>query len=207
MIEWFLRAKHWQLALIFMAIFALMPIFFASYFINVINNTDPFMNDPAAMHFPFWMFVPLVLLLAYDFLYYWSVGMGLHGLIKEPGKLKLKYLQWALAYPIIYMSVALGLSLTFVFSVDGMLFEPGPNMIVIMLLAIPLHLLAIFCGFYKIYFMARLVKSVELGRTARLDEAIVEGVLFWFYFIGIWIIQPKVNEFYEKSLSTPDSEV
>lgn len=59
---------------------------------------------------------------------------------------------------------------------------------------VPLHLFAMFCIFYSIYFVAKTFKTVELQREVRFGEFAGEFFLLWFYMIGIWIIQPKINK-------------
>jgi hypothetical protein len=66
-------------------------------------------------------------------------------------------------------------------------------------------LVAMLAGFYQIYFLAKMVKMVELQREVRFEEYLLECVLFWFYFVGIWIIQPKINQFVE-DLDNPPSK-
>jgi hypothetical protein len=65
-------------------------------------------------------------------------------------------------------------------------------------LMILLHFFSVFCIFYGIYFVAKSLKSVQLGREAELGEYIGEFFLLWFWFIGVWIIQPKINRLFDQ---------
>ena len=58
---------------------------------------------------------------------------------------------------------------------------------------VPVHLFAMFCIFYSLYFVAKTFKTVELQRTVTFSDFAGEFFLLWFYPIGIWIIQPKIN--------------
>jgi len=62
---------------------------------------------------------------------------------------------------------------------------------------IPLHLFSMFCIFYTLYFVAKTFKTVELQREVKFSDFAGEFFLIWFYPIGIWIIQPKINKFIE----------
>lgn len=64
-----------------------------------------------------------------------------------------------------------------------------------MLIIVPLHLLSMFGILYSIYFSAKTFKTVELQRNVQFSDFAGEFFLIWFYFIGVWIIQPKINQF------------
>ena len=61
-------------------------------------------------------------------------------------------------------------------------------------LIILFHLFAIFCIFYCIYFVSKVFKTVELHREVTFSDFAGEFFMIWFFFIGIWIIQPKINK-------------
>ena len=65
----------------------------------------------------------------------------------------------------------------------------------IVAIIIPLHLFSMFCIFYLI---AKTIKTAELQRKVGFGDFAGEFFLLWFYFIGIWINQPKVNKLYGK---------
>ena len=68
----------------------------------------------------------------------------------------------------------------------------------IIALIIPLHLFAMFCIFYAMYFVAKTIKTVELQREVQFSDFVGEFFLIWFYAIGIWILQPKINKMMEE---------
>jgi putative effector of murein hydrolase LrgA (UPF0299 family) len=63
---------------------------------------------------------------------------------------------------------------------------------------IPIHLFAMFCIFYSLYFVAKTIKTVELQRAVTFSDFVLEFFLIWFYPIGIWIIQPQINKMIEE---------
>lgn len=56
-------------------------------------------------------------------------------------------------------------------------------------------------AFYIFYFISRALKTVELQRPVTYYEYIDIFFLLWFYPIGVWFIQPKLNELFDKSTS------
>ncbi|MFN7651888.1 MAG: hypothetical protein ACK5PC_01575 [Cyclobacteriaceae bacterium] len=68
-----------------------------------------------------------------------------------------------------------------------------------MAIIVPMHLFSMFCIFYSLYFVAKTFKTVELQRETAFSDFAGEFFLIWFYPIGIWIIQPKINKIVETS--------
>lgn len=68
---------------------------------------------------------------------------------------------------------------------------------------LPIHLFSVYCIFYCLYFTAKTIKSVELQRPVVFGDFAGEFFLLWFFPIGIWIIQPKINRlFMEDQIET-----
>lgn len=61
------------------------------------------------------------------------------------------------------------------------------------MLVLPLHLLSIAAIFYALFTAARTLKSVELRRPAGFGEYLVDLLLLWFFPVGLWLIQPRVQ--------------
>jgi hypothetical protein len=51
---------------------------------------------------------------------------------------------------------------------------------------------------YLTYWVAKTIKLLELQREVRFSEFIREFFLIWFFPIGIWFIQPKINRWFEE---------
>lgn len=58
---------------------------------------------------------------------------------------------------------------------------------------IPFHVLAMFCMFYALYAVARSIRSIELERPARAGESLELFFGLWFFPVGIWFVQPKMQ--------------
>jgi hypothetical protein len=74
-------------------------------------------------------------------------------------------------------------------------FNPG-----IFAIIFPLHLFSMFCIFYCLYFIAKSLKSVELQRPVTFNDYAGEFVLIWFFPIGVWVIQPRINNIFNDNL-------
>ncbi|MEM7511835.1 MAG: hypothetical protein AAF388_12940 [Bacteroidota bacterium] len=66
---------------------------------------------------------------------------------------------------------------------------------------IPLHLFFMFCLFYSIYYVGKTIKAAEIQQEVRFSDVFGEFMLIWFFPIGIWFIQPRVNAIALKDLS------
>jgi hypothetical protein len=65
---------------------------------------------------------------------------------------------------------------------------------------LPLHLACMVCIFYLLYFVSKNLLLVETGKQVSFYEYAGPFFLLWFFPIGVWIVQPKVNRLYaEKS--------
>jgi hypothetical protein len=47
---------------------------------------------------------------------------------------------------------------------------------------------------YVVLFAAKTLKTIELGRPAKIDEYAGEAFLIWMVPLGIWFIQPRLNK-------------
>jgi len=179
MIEKFLKAKHWE---IFMITFGL------PFLIQISLMTMTIMeNDPMIM-----MITTPILMLLFVFGFFgwfWSIAIGLQQVIPEEFKLKVSRFKTFLLIPVVYMIFFLGFFTTS-FNLGG----PNPAIFTII---VPLHLFSMFCIFYCLYFVAKTFKTVELKRKVTFSDFAGEFFMIWFFPIGIWIIQPKINKMIE----------
>jgi hypothetical protein len=53
-----------------------------------------------------------------------------------------------------------------------------------------------FCIFYCFYFTAKVLKTVELQKPVTFNDYAGEFFLIWFFPIGIWFIQPRINRLF-----------
>lgn len=185
MINRFLKAKHWHL---FLLTFGLPIIFQIVLMISEIfqsqgaENHGPQTGILNTVVFPLIMVVFIVV----TFGWYWSVGVGLQKLVRSDLRMKVSRYKIFLFFAIGYLPFFFFLFVMFVVSRGT---EPA-----IFLVTMPFHLFYMFCIFYTAYFMAKAIKTAELQRKVTFDDFASEFFLMWFFPIGIWIIQPKINK-------------
>ncbi len=67
------------------------------------------------------------------------------------------------------------------------------NFSTIMPYAIPFHIFAMFCIFYSFYYVAKAIRTIELNRIAKFEDWFAVFVGMWFFYIGVWFIQRKIQ--------------
>ena len=189
MINLFLKAKHWQIFLLLLGI----PLIFQFYvmftmFMDLDANSNP--NPEKMMSFFGWFPVIMILFTGLFFGWYWSIAMGLKNKIPAEIKMKTRKFKVFFFFPLLYILFLLIYMAGLFNGLKTNGFELGNWIIAIIL---PIHLFSMFCIFYTTYYVAKTIKTAELKRKVRFGEFAGEFFLLWFYFIGIWIIQPKVN--------------
>lgn len=178
MTKLFLHAKHWQLFLLQFGI----PILLEIIFINILlgpasNNTGAFASISVIF------FVMMLFFAGTLFLWIWSVSIGLQKMMPDHFRTKVYKFKIFFFIPIFYIS-----------SILSFMGNDTSNALAIALLVIiPLHLFSMFCIFYCIYFTAKTLKIAELQRHVTFSDLAGEFFLIWFYPIGIWILQPRIN--------------
>jgi magnesium-transporting ATPase (P-type) len=196
MINKFLKAKHWQLFILTFGIpMILQIVMMVSVFSNFVTQKNP---DPTTM-FNYMKFFPFIFILfvAIFLGWFWSVAIGLQKKVPENVSMKVRKFKVFFFIPIVYMSVFFSF---FFFSMNTLFPNPEPNFGFVgglFAIIIPLHLFAMFCILYSLYFVAKTIKTVELQRAVTFSDFAGEFFLIWFYPIGIWIIQPKINKMIE----------
>lgn len=94
-------------------------------------------------------------------------------------------------FPLMYFAAFFGFISIKVYTEDfGNLFH--------FLMIIPLHLFAMFCIIFITYFVAKSIKTVELQRKVTFGDFVGEFFLIMFFVVGIWILQPKINNLAEQ---------
>lgn len=198
MINTFLRAKHWQLFALVVGIPFAFQIFFMSWLFTSISMDAP--PDPARIFRYFWAFPLMMALFSAVILgWHWSVATGLQRFIPAGIRMKTNRFKIFFFIPLVYMGAILVL-VSFVFhSISSGMLSSGDGTEILPFvqffpLIIPLHLFSLFCMVYNLYFIAKTFKTAELQREVQFSDFAGEFFLIWFYFVGVWIIQPKINK-------------
>jgi len=211
MINTFLKIKHWQLFILAFAI----PMFILTIFMSitmgqvsqVTETTIDFEQIYAMMlNYSKVSSVVMSVIIIVLFTWYWAVCVGLQEKVPEHAKMNVRKFK-------IFYFIGLAYSLFFVGLIAFLIYNL-PNIITgvvsvsslgtILTVLTSLHFFAIFCLLYCLYFAAKTIKTVELQRQTTLSDFIGEFLLIWFFPIGVWIIQPKVNELATTDYSSDD---
>lgn len=143
-------------------------------------------------------YFPILIIIITSVFYgwFWSVAIGLQS--KVPDSVKMKVTKFKILF-FIPMTYFIFLAVFMGSTING-LSEGGadPKVFASMFyIIVPLHLLSMFCMFYSLYFVSKTYKTVELQREVSFSDFAGEFFMIWFYPIGIWIIQPKINKLNE----------
>ncbi|WP_339884408.1 hypothetical protein [Polaribacter vadi] len=194
MIDKFLKAKHWQL---FLLTFGIPMIFQFIMMDSMISNIGTESKSELIMTSDYMNFFPRIVIIYMGVLFgwFWSISIGLQTKIPRNIKMKTKKFKIFFFIPLVYIFF-ISLFIGGVFSgikLNGT--EPSGGYVIGMIgIILPLHLLSMFGIFYSIYFVAKTLKTVELQKEVNFGDFASEFFMLWFYFIGIWIIQPKINK-------------
>lgn len=160
--DYFLRAKAWQVFLLFFAVFSML-----------VAVSLPGRGTPTA-------FIALAAISESCLLaWLWSMGSFLSSITPQASRLNVRFFRLALVYPPLYIVAFLTL------------FEH--SLPALFLVIIPLHLFAMFCVLYTLYFVS---KSLVLAERGESSSFMGPFFLIWFFPVGVWIIQPRVNRLY-----------
>jgi len=189
----FLTLKHWQLFGLLIG----LPMVFQFITIGSVISS----NDPKTMFY----FFPILMIIVIGLFFGWfyALGTNLHKKLPQTAKMNLNRFKIFLFIPVVY------LMLISVF-MAGMFFnitsggKPNPA---IFALIIPLHLFSMFCIFYCLYFNAKALKTVEFQKPVTFSDFAGEFFLIWFFPIGIWIIQPRINKLFDTNLENDNIQI
>ncbi|MBJ6108872.1 hypothetical protein JAO73_07625 [Hymenobacter sp. BT523] len=138
----------------------------------------------------------LASLLSLGALLAWFVALNvhLHRRLPAAAPMNLTRLRLAAAVPVAYLL----LLVVGVATASG----GGPSGGAVALLVL-LHLASMACVFYCLYFTAKALKTVERQAPVSFGEYVGEFFLLWFFPVGIWLLQPRVNRLFAPSSERP----
>jgi hypothetical protein len=170
----FLRAKHWQLFIVSVILF-LVEVFVVRPHLSVAGSPALISGAETA--------IDVVFLLAWV----WSAGLFLNSIVQPSLRLNL---------PLFYFSLILPV-LLFAWLAPSLVpndHSPLP------LVKTGLRVLAFVCTIYDIGFVADLLIRAETGKPAPFIEVAGQFLLIWFFVIGVWFIQPRINRLYAERM-------
>ncbi|MEO9533966.1 MAG: hypothetical protein ABJG68_03140 [Crocinitomicaceae bacterium] len=187
MIDKLLSAKHWQL---FVATFGVV-IIGQMLMMSFVFTT----NNPANFVWIF-AFMPIMMAIILYIQMGWQYGLifKLIGKLSEKPSFPYKRIKAFFFIPIIYFVLLFIIMGSFFATAISGDFRPSSGFFGLIALFVPLHFFSIFCMFHTMYWAAKSVKTVEMRKEVTFNDFAGEFFLIWFYPIGVWILQPKVNK-------------
>ncbi|MBS4064089.1 MAG: hypothetical protein KGZ74_05990 [Chitinophagaceae bacterium] len=178
----FLTLKHWQLFVLLIGLPTLLQLIIL---ISIFLSDD---TKIASYLFPF---VFVILILGF---YCWFFTLGTNLRKKLPSTISMNsgWFKFSILIPVLHFSIIFLLMISETFS-----FSPvDKNSFGMLSIIVPMHLLSTICTFYCLYFISKTLKIVELRRSVTFNDYVGEFFLLWFFPIGIWFIQPRINRIF-----------
>ena len=173
----FVRAKHWQVFLLFVGLFGIALAFIAAF--DSVRASTLIQND-----LPFFAVIEVFALVFAVWL--WSLGTFIQSLVPLPFRLNRTFFLIAVIYPPLYAV----LFMTVFHVTNPMLFA----------IIFPLHLLAVFCVLFSWYFISKSLAMAEKQGPALFPDYVGYVLCLWFFPFGIWFVQPRINRLYAGTL-------
>ncbi len=197
--ELMFKAKHWQLFLILFGLpFLIYLVMIGVVFSQVMSESYINSSMPMSILSMYAYVIPVYLVIAYVYLrWMWAIGVGLRAYLPEGVELKAGFFMFTLLYPIVYFVLLFAFFLVPMLTSMADMDVNAPQFpfdSAVLIVVIPFHLFAFVSMLLSMRFAAKVFKSVELRRLAHFGDYAGEFFLIWFYFIGVWIIQPKINK-------------
>lgn len=177
--RFFLRAKHWQIFLLLVGIGFIGDVVLVA---SSISATPQSPEDVAKIGLPFG--IVTVLFMVCFLGWFWSMGTFLSSIVRPALRLKTRFFRFALVYPGLYIFVFIAL------------FQSVTTNPALFLIIFPFHFFAMFCIFYGLYFVSKSLVLAETSRRASFYDYAGPFFLIWFFPIGVWFTQPRINRLY-----------
>jgi hypothetical protein len=188
-----LTLKHWQLFGLLMG----FPMIFQFVIMgSVMTSRNPTIMFAA---FP----IMMILFIGLFFGWFYALGTNLHKKLPYTVTMNLTKFKIFLFIPVVYM---LFLSV-FMFGMFSNISTGGQPNPAIFALIVPLHLFSMFCIFYCLYFNAKALKTVEWQKPVTFSDFAGEFFLIWFFPIGVWIIQPRINKLFDTTIDNDNNQI
>jgi uncharacterized RDD family membrane protein YckC len=180
-VKFFVRAKHWHIFLLLFGIgyvggsaALLLPL-------TTARSPEKFLK----ISLPFGCVMVLFMFCVAAWL--WSMGSFLNSIGQPTLRLRIGFFRFALLYPTVYIFMF------FAFF--------GTTNLALLALIFPLHFFAMYCLFYDLYFVAKSLALVETGKLVSFYDYGGAFFLLWFFPIGVWFIQPRINRLHAQPVS------
>lgn len=196
-----LTTPHWKLFILVVGIpFVAGLVLMITMVSLLVGQREP---NPETI-FPIMFIFPVIGLFAavIQFYWHWSVATGLQSYLHPETKLRVKRFKFFFFVPLVYLGAFMLFGAIMATQVQSMENNEPQDIawaIPLFILVFLMHFFSMFCIIYTLYFIAKTLKSVELQREAHFSDYIGEFFLIWFFPVGVWFIQPRVNRIIQGS--------
>jgi hypothetical protein len=174
--RFFLRATHWQIFLL------VWGTYFIGTLILVSSVPEGRVENPLRVGlFSEAILSPFVLC---SMGWLWAIGAFLFSIAEPSLRLNIHFFRFAIIFPTVCLLTALPFFLSSNRTIEAVI--------------LPLHLLALACLLYVFYFNSKSLRIVEKREMVTTNDYLVLLFLFFFSLVGIWLIQPKINQLYRQ---------
>jgi hypothetical protein len=139
--------------------------------------------------------MPLLMLafMALYILWFWTLGTELNKLVPESDRPNASRFKFGIKFSAVYMVL---FQAFFISSASGTSFGLVTPVIFI------LHMAAMYFMFYSIYFISKNLVTFENKVNGSNKSSTGTFFLMWFFPLGIWFVQPRINKMYETEQNT-----
>lgn len=204
MINQFLKAKHWQLFFLLIGVPIGLFLTLGVIISSILKGGTPPEPEDFFKLISIAKFFPLVMVLfaSLIFSWFWSVSVGLQNNLPKSVEMKTTKFKIFSCIPLLYVSgICVFLFITLAKIKPQTLPQDLPQIPMEWLTPILfiLHILSVFGMFYSMYFAAKTLKTAELQREVIFRDFASEFFMFWFFPVGVWILQPRINDMVERN--------
>ncbi len=114
----------------------------------------------------------------------WAVSTGLNKKAQEYASINTRAFKFFFFYNLVYFPFLIGFGIY--------CFVNNWFHLAIIPFIVLSFLFAIFCSFYLYYFAAKTYKTIIYQREVKFSDFVGEFFCFWFHFVGVWVLQPKI---------------
>lgn len=181
-----LHLKHWQLFLLMTGV----PVI--TFLGSSIFLYSGFLGWVVLLLFPLGMI--FTMLIMFSWLY--TIGVNIYDRLPSRPPSKLNKFKASIIIPFTYLIIEMVLLFSGIITTYD---DEAYGVIDILMLL--MHIFSMLCIFYAYYFIAKTLKSVELQREASSGDYIGDFFALWFFFFGIWLLQPRINRLFRSEYS------
>lgn len=202
--DFFVKAKHWQLFLLLCGVPIVLQIFMLVSISIAVTSGRPLLAIGNVF-----VLMPIATILFAITLFSWLYNLGtrFYGKLPKGIVISLNMFKVCIILPAAYIAI-LSMIMFGLFKSMGALVTSGnadPTAISTqesillssMTFIFIMHLVSMAAIIYSLRFVAKTLRSIEIGQEALINDYLGEFFLFWFFPIGIWVLQPRINKLFE----------